>query len=374
MRRALIEHFWTVLVVFIAVGALILVLRSSEGADREAELVRIQQYLAIPFVDYDNPLDRALFHEALTIFSPTTPGANDSLITQLESYREARFTDPRLKAGASVRGLSWPTVQRIGGMYIEFLLVYAIVFLLTSYGAWAFGVFRYVAMKQGKESSGRAFLAQVRLLLAGGAGDGRAWGRAGFLLLETFVRGIAYLVLFSPAYVIGYALKTRLETDSILFMVLLGVISNGVLITAANRFFTILLSEGRKGYVEMAVTKGLISVYDWDVVGGIPRLLVFQPWKPLPRHVFSHIHLAARQQFLPALKEQGAILITGLIIIEMALNIQGRLCYEMLQRLLYQDYEVALVIMVGIFLCLKGTEIAVDVFTVRTRRRYENHG
>jgi hypothetical protein len=74
------------------------------------------------------------------------------------------------------------------------------------------------------------------------------------------------------------------------------------------------------------------------------------------------------------LKEQGAMLITGLIIIEMALNIQGRLCYEMLQRLLYQDYEVALVIMVGIFLCLKGTEIAVDIATARARRRYENHG
>jgi hypothetical protein len=285
MRRALIEHFWTILVVALAVGVLIVVLRSSDGGERDAELARIQQYMAIPFVNFDNPIDRALFRETLTIFSPSTPGANDSLLAQLESYREARFTDPRLKVGATTRGLSWSTVQRVGGMYLEFLLVYAVVFLLTSYGAWALGLYRYVAMKQGRESSGQSFLAQMRLIAQGSAGDGRAWARAGFLLLETIVRGFAYLVLFSPAYVIGYALKTRLETDSILFMVLLGVVSNGVLITAANRFFTILLGEGRKGYVEMAVTKGLSSSYTWDVIGGIPRSLVLQPWKQLPRHV-----------------------------------------------------------------------------------------
>src|SRR5512140_2595767 len=169
MRRVLIEHLWTIAVVVLAVGALIVVLRSSDGTDRDAELVRIQQYMAIPFVDFDNPLDRALFRETLTIFSPSTPGANDSLVAQLESYREARFTDPRLKAGASTKGLSWSTAQRIGGMYIEFLLVYAVVFLLTSYGAWGLGIFRYVAMKQGRESSGRDFLAQVRTLTHGSA-------------------------------------------------------------------------------------------------------------------------------------------------------------------------------------------------------------
>jgi ABC-type dipeptide/oligopeptide/nickel transport system permease component len=98
------------------------------------------------------------------------------------------------------------------------------------------------------------------------------------------------------------------------------------------------------------------------------------PWTLAPSHVFHHILLNARYQFLPTLKEHASYLISGLIIIEMALNIQGHLCYELLQNVLYRDYEVVLFIMLGIFLVVKATEIVVDTLTYRAARMYGNPG
>ncbi len=68
----------------------------------------------------------------------------------------------------------------------------------------------------------------------------------------------------------------------------------------------------------------------------------------------------ARYQFLTTLKEHASFLITGLIIIEMALNIQGHLGYELMQNILYKQYDVVLSIILGMFLLVKSTEIVVD--------------
>jgi len=56
----------------------------------------------------------------------------------------------------------------------------------------------------------------------------------------------------------------------------------------------------------------------------------------------------------------------------MALNIHGYLSYEMLQQILYRNYSIVAVIVLGIFYVVKGTEILVDILIHKESLRYEN--
>jgi ABC-type dipeptide/oligopeptide/nickel transport system permease component len=94
--------------------------------------------------------------------------------------------------------------------------------------------------------------------------------------------------------------------------------------------------------------------------------------KKFSGHVLDHIYQNAHIQYFPTIKEQASFLITGLIIIEMALNIQNHLCYELLQNILYANYAAATVIVLGIYLLVKTTEIAVDFFSFNKLKRYSN--
>mgnify|MGYP007017505763 CR=1 FL=1 len=155
-------------------------------------------------------------------------------------------------------------------------------------------------------------------------------------------------------------------------MVVLGVLSNGLLIGATNRFSAFLTTESRKGYVRTAVVKNLDASYEWGNSPGVSPGAVLRPMGLFPSHVFRHIFLNARYQSLPTLKEHASFLITGLIIIEMALNIQGHLGYELLRTILYRQYDVSLAIVLGVFLIVKTTEIAVDLWFHHETRMYGN--
>jgi hypothetical protein len=189
------------------------------------------------------------------------------------------------------------------------------------------------------------------------------------ILLKALIKVFGYLVLFSPAYVIAYSFKTKFDTDSILFMILLGVLSNGLLILYAQKFYTFLVTESRKGYVETAIVKNLNNNYDHN---SLKLSIIFNFNKKFSGHVFNHIFLNAQHQYFSTIKEQGAFLITGLIIIEMALNIHGHICYELLQCLLYNNYAFVLIILFGIFLIVKITEIFVDYIIHIENYKYSN--
>ena len=77
-------------------------------------------------------------------------------------------------------------------------------------------------------------------------------------------------------------------------------------------------------------------------------------------------------QYYSTIKEQAAFLISGLIIIEMALNIHGHLSYELMQNLLYQKYQLVLIIIYLVYLTVKATEIFVDVFIHKQNMKYQN--
>jgi hypothetical protein len=371
MRRKSLEHIGSLAFVAVVFSLLLVFLNHYEAEDRLARIQRVAPYMKIPGLDFGDPRDRALFKETLDLFRPDSPSSNDSLVQAVEAYRLSQFTDPSLKTDIGEKGLTWHVSGRLATMYLQFILVYVIVLALTFYGAQTIGIFRFIRMKQGRESYLDEFLREVGRNRDPGNGP-VSLGNAAFLLLKALLKGIAFAVLFSPAYVIGYSVKTSFETDSLLFMILLGVVSNGLLINYANKFYTLLATENRKGYVETALVKNLDGDYRWKSGGCISYRSVFRLPRHFPGHVLEHIYLNARHQYFPTLKEQASFLITGLIIIEMALNIQDHLCYELLQNILYRQYDVALTIIFSIFLLVKVTDLLVDVRQHREGLRYAN--
>jgi hypothetical protein len=365
MRARIVEHFVSVVFVGIVLGAVGLV-ADSLIRDHSPSMPGIDRYLSWTFVDFGNPMHRELFRESVEAFPEIAPAGGDSLLAAIETRRREIFIRPDLKTGGEVERLSRSTLLRVGGMYAQFILVYALVLLITYQTAQAIAMYRFIRDQRriGREQRGTR--------------SSPAANRMSHLILVLrrilllLVRGVAYAFLFAPAYVIAYTMRSKFETDTLPFMVGLGVISNGLLIAYANKLYTLLVSESHRGYVQTAVVKNLHTSYEWGAREGISRMSLLAWRKRFPDHIFNHIYQNAHFQWLPTLKEHGAFLVTGLIIIEMALNIQGRLCYELLQQILYRNFPLAVAIIFAIFLVVKATELGVDVWTQYNARRYDN--
>jgi hypothetical protein len=373
IRKKIVEHSIALVLVGV-VFVLISLLLSREGAgplSSEDKLVR--QYAGAGFIDWNDPAQRAVFKDVWIIYHPGQDSKADSLSAAITSAYNS-------KAGLAARNLhktelSFPEkILKLAPLYLNFLLVYIIVLVFSYYAAQTVAVWRFVQMKRRRSSYLQLLYVEIRQRpLRSPLKEICTWGfRCVRLLGLALLKGILYLILFAPAYVVAYAFKTRFDTDSILFMIVLGAFSNGLLITYTQKFFAFLAGESRKGYLQTALVKNLKHSYDFSSADGIPFSRILRFKKIFPEHVFGHIYSNARYQYLPALKEQASFLITGLIIIEMALNIQNHLCYDLLQNLFYQDYISVLIASFGIFLIIKSTEILTDVLYLRETQRYEN--
>jgi hypothetical protein len=317
-------------------------------------------------VDLASPLDRALFRDAYREIHGLPASSMDSLLLSFERERQASFSDPERKVGGGRQRLTLETLTALVPMYLEFLAVYAGVLCLTFFGGRGIAIYRFAATRRDESSFLRMYIREVER-----NGPAVLFRRLD-LPARAIIRGVAYLILFAPAYVIAYSLRTRVDTENVFFLVILAVASNGLLITYANKFFTLLVTESRKGYVETALVKGLSSSYAMGSRDGLPWAVLIDPRRAVHGHVFRHIYLNARFQHLTSVKEQVSLLVTSLVIIEMALNIRGYLCYALLQHILFREYDIALAIVFGIFLAVKATEIAVDLWHFREARRYGN--
>lgn len=367
MKSRLPEHFLSIVLVALVFIVLAVFIRGREEESRVARTSAVEPFVNLDFIDFGNPLHRSQFKEALDIFYPDRIAANDSVMQAIEQYRQDQFTREEFKTGGEEQGLSWSKALQIGGMYGQFALVYVIVMFLSYHAAQGLAIVRFVNTRQRRRSSIAQLLVHVR--------DARlrdsSWYPALIiLLLRSIGVFLGFMILFAPAYVIAYSIRSGFDTGSYPFLVVLAVISNGLLITRANRFYTFLMAENDKGYVETATVKNLDASYQWGE--GIPYRAVLRPKAILSSHVFHHIFLNAHHQYLPSLKEHASFLITGLIIIEMALNIHGHLGYELLQNILYKRYDTAVAIIVGIFVIVKVTDIVVDAWVLREAHRYEN--
>ncbi|HXG00120.1 MAG TPA: hypothetical protein VNL69_05005 [Bacteroidota bacterium] len=369
MKRRLLEHLLSVVVVAAAFAFLILQIQTSERSHRAQVDPDVEQALELSFLDFGDPLDRALFRESLDARQPADSTRHRALVERIIEARRRQFTDEQYKAGAEERGITTAKLGRILGMYLQFIVVYVVVMIVTIYAAETLGVYRFVRWKQGRLSSLTELAAVIRdpALAAG-----RKVRQVSGLFLAALARGVLAMILFSPAYVIAYSMKTRFDTDSLPFMIGLGIISNGLLASYTHKFYTFLVAESRKGYVETAVVKNLSASYSISSVNGIPLGRIVQFRKSFPGHVFQHIFLNARHQFIPTFKEHASFVITGLVIIEMALNIQGHLSYEMLKNILSKQHDVVLVIVFAIYLLVKATEVVVDLIVEREAHRLEN--
>lgn len=312
------------------------------------------ELLSQQFVSLSDPLHRAVLADIGDLFYKDSPTEYEALTAALKVQSEQAI-HKRLDEEHTSEVLSFGKVVDIAFMFLKFLLTYGAVMVITYYGVETIAVYRFV-----KSQSSRDPLASGR--------KSPFWKRA---LWKT--AGVAGgLVLFSPAYVIAYSVRTKFSTDDFVFMVLLATISNGLLMTYANKFRVFLTSESRKGYVMTAIVKNLRSDYHIGSPGMSLRAIL-HPIKRFDAHVFNHIFTNARNQFIPTIKEQAAFLITGLVIIEMALNIHGHLSYEMLRQLLFRNYDIVIAILLTIFTAVKLTELAADLVMIRLNRKYSNN-
>ena len=353
MKPKLLEHLASMAFVTLALLLALLLITSFSKASAHRKAAGQERFGDLTFVDFNDPFQRALLKDMINLYFPGRYDANDSLYTAIVRFQQRAFSDKIQNSHVAER-LTFAKVGDLVGMYAKFLLIYLLVMVLTYYGVQTLAVWRFAYKKRVSQTlvstPGQKIL-RALVVVAGGLGT---------------------LLLFCPAYVIAYSIRTEFNTDTVVFMVLLGVISNGVLITYANKFHAFLLAESRKGYVETAVVKNCDAGYSLHGAGGIPASAIFRPFKRFKGHVFDHIFRNAQYQYLSTIKEQASFLITGLIIIEMALNIHGHLSYEMLRQLLYKNYSIVATIILGIFYTVKLTEIFADFLIHRENLKYEN--
>ena len=355
MKSKLFEHsLGIVLITLLMVGVLFYFENNTDGV-RLRKNAKINHLLDVPLVNINDPFEQALLADCMDLFYPGQHDSNTVLVAELIRIKQDAF-NKSMQSSYRTKRLNIATLVEIALMYFKFLFIYLIVMALTYYGVQTLGSLRFILKQQ---------RLQNELL-------GRRQPPLIIRAVRSAVKTVAYAVLFSPAYVIAYSIRTEFNTDSAFFMILLGIISNGLLVMYSNKFYAFLVAESRKGYVENALVKNLRSDYSLSGPEGISLGSVFKPVKRFSGHVFDHIFSNARFQYLSTIKEQASFLITGLIIIEMALNIHGHLTYELLRQMLYKNYPLVITIILFIFYTVKITEIITDLLVQRESRRYEN--
>jgi hypothetical protein len=351
MKSRLLVHLASVVFVTVILLAVLafLGMRSRPG---EAAQTSENGIPDLSFVDFSNSFQRALALDALNIFFPGQFDKNNRLVSEVADAQDKAFRE-KLQGSKVKQHLSWERWRYIAGMFAKFLIVYGIVMLLSYYGVQTIGVWRFCRKK---------------------ARYAHRTQTAGALVvrgLKKAALSIASFVLFCPAYVIAYSLRTELNTDTVFFMVVLCVISNGLLMVYSNKFYAFLVAESRKGYVDTATVKNLKNSYDRRAVDGISLKARLLPGKRFDGHVFDHIFRNARFQYLSTIKEQASFLITGMIITEMALNLHGYFNYELLRQMLYGNIDIVIVMLLGIFYTVKATEIGTDYLVYKEEKKYE---
>src|SRR5712692_3454339 len=152
MKAKFIEHALSILLVTCAFVVLLTVIQNKEASLQAARTKTIEPYLKLDFLDFGDPLHRALFRETLDIFHPDRYSENDSLLQAIQDFRQEQFTNPAYKTGGEERGLSKAKLMKLGAMYVQFILVYLIVIILNYNAAQGLAILRFVQMKRNRTS------------------------------------------------------------------------------------------------------------------------------------------------------------------------------------------------------------------------------
>lgn len=371
MRKKQFEHIVSILFVTVTLIFVYNLLPSNKQLDKEAD-ANVAKYYNSNLVDFSDSYQKNLFQDVLNVYYPNDKEKNQQIVYEIDELRIRKFTDPNAKTGIVDKGLTWGKITSILNMYLFFLFVYIIVMIVIHYLAQSFAIIRFVKIKQGRKSylnETISYFAEYAKKENPKNQKTESLKRAGYSFIKGVGKTVGYIMLFSPAYVVAYSFKTSFSTDSLPFMILLAVMTNGLLINYAYKFYSLLVAESKSGYVETAIVKGLDNNYN------TPQFAyknIFKFNKKFSNHIFQHIYLNAKYKNTLNIKELSALLITGLIIIEMALNIQGYICYELLQNVLFKQYDVVIFIVLLLFVTVKLMEMFVDYWYYHYSRRYEN--
>jgi len=294
----------------------------------------------------------------------------DSLYNVLIEYNKQEFSHLQSEY-SSKQPFSFRQSSRILIYYIKFVFIYIVVLLLTFYGVQTLAVLLFMRKQQQRPPFLIKLKNQFQLLLGQSSIQNKIkqiWNLL-YTILRGFIKALIYLALFTPAYVMAYSIKSDFNTNSEIFLILLAVLSNSLLITYTNKFFTLLISESRKGYVLTARVKNLKNSYLANTEDGLSYKAIFSIRKNFQGHVFNHIFMNARFQYIETIKEQASFVISGLVIIEMALNIHGQFNYELLQQVLYKNFHYVALMALGLFVLVKLTDISAEYFKYKQLKR-----
>jgi len=303
-------------------------------------------------LNLEDPQTRQIFEETLLLFYPDAAQA-ELVKKEIEQAALQVYRRDKPQGQSS-------TIPALAGMYLKFILVYLIVLYLTFQAVLRLGLWRFVREEKERSNFSISLWRAMKHLVRQNSGPNRL---AAFqALLRWLAYTFGYIILFSPAYVLAYAFKAEFSHSTIFVLLALGLVSNGLLVLYSNKFYHLLAVESRKGYVRTARAKNYRSAYEEISLIAILRYRP-QAWAG---HLLEQILPNARSQYWLTLKEQGAYLITGLIIIEMGLNIQGHLCYQLLQEVYFENWGRVVLISWGLFMLLKLTDIIVDFYYQKT--------
>jgi len=222
---------------------------------------QVKQWANLDFLNFEDPFQRNLIEDVLNIYQPEQALKNAELIKQVKNFQKEQIV--KIVSDSFLNEpFSYEQFLVLLAMYSKFIMVYLITLVLTWYGVQTLGIYRFIKFRQNRKT----YLEELTELLKLKNFQNKQPFKnlllpVIILITKAVLKAIAYMILFSPAYVLAYSFRTKFDTDMLAFMILLSVISNAVLITYTHKFYTFLVSESRKGYAETARVKNMYNSY-----------------------------------------------------------------------------------------------------------------
>lgn len=328
--------FLVVSVVFFFIGIALQPLKSGSNFKPDPA---IAAWISIRDIDWQDPVHQAVVADMIEAANPDADG--EQIVRSVMRYQSDQLArglaENRLQAG-----LVFHDPLTACWQFIQFSLFYAVVLLVSVYGAQTIGTYRFLLhiRKDEQESGGWRDAARTLLLF----------------------------ILFSPGFLVAYSLKAIWNADSWPVLIALGLLTNGSLALYSQKFLNLLLTTHHRGFIQMARVRGVNENFSPGKADGVPWRVLFSWNKSCPGHLLHHSMINARLDYSPTAREQAAFTVTCLIILEMALNIQGHFGYELLRQVLYQNVADVLVMMASLFLLVRVTEWLVDIQRYRKQQ------
>ena len=334
---------------------------------KENPYADIDKLLKKSGLSLQNELDRAVIKDVLKNYFGNEKAKN--LTEKIEKYRSEILTNGNFKSVGNKLNLT--SFKSILSKWINFLFLFGISAFLLFYFSESFALVKLKLLKLGKSNFALLLLKEINAVKDNPSGYKKTHlNEVLKLIFFILVKIFAYLILFSPVYIVAYVFKFNYENISTLAYLILTLFTNGMLILSVNKFFLLLQGELNKGYVLTDKIKGVKTGFTKD--DGISFARIFSFHKNFGIHILKSVYLNAHRQFIYDFKEISRFLITGIVIVELSLNIQNGFFYEMLQHLMRNEVDILLTIILLVFISVKVSDILITYFFYRENLKYEN--